>query len=134
MGGRIIMFLVSKKMEVAYAHNLKLPYDSKCKRIHGHNGWITTFCKAKELDPETGMVIDFTILKKLIHDKLDHGYINEILPDINPTAEMMAKWICDEINNTQFEDGRFSTCICYRVDFQESDGNIATYIWDEEAI
>lgn len=132
------MYLVSKIMEIAYAHNLKLPYESKCQNIHGHNGVVTVYCKAKELDPETGMVIDFTIIKKLIHDKLDHGYINEILPEINPTAEMMAKWICDTINTTVINDDatnmRFGSCICYRVDFQESSGNVATYIYDEENV
>lgn len=131
------MYLVSKRMEIAYAHNLKLPYQSKCQNIHGHNGIVTVYCKAKELDSNTGMVIDFTIIKKLIHDKLDHGYINDILPEINPTAEMMAKWACDTINETLFNDDggdmRFRSCICYRVDFQESEGNIATYILDEEA-
>lgn len=132
------MFVIQKRMEIAYAHHLNLPYESKCRNIHGHNGIVTVYCKAQELDPETEMVIDFTILKKQIHDKLDHGFINEILPDINPTAEGMAKWICDTINGTIFNDDksemRFRSCICYRVDFQESEGNIATYILDEEAI
>lgn len=126
------MFLVQKRMEIAYAHHLNLPYESKCSNVHGHNGIVTVYCKAKELDPATEMVIDFTILKKTIHDRLDHGFINEILPDINPTAESMAKWICDEINGRVFEN--FRNCICYRVDFQESEGNIATYIWDEENV
>ena len=126
------MYLVSKRMEIAYAHNLKLPYESKCSNIHGHNAIVTVYCKAKELDPETQMVIDFKIIKNLIHDKLDHGYINELIPDINPTAESMAKWICDEINNTVFENNRFSTCVCTRVDFQESEGNVASYINTEE--
>ena len=128
------MFLVQKRMEIAYAHNLKLPYESKCQNIHGHNGIVTVYCKANELDPETQMVIDFKIIKQLIHDRLDHGYINEIIPEINPTAEAMAKWICDDINGRVFENNRFASCICYRVDFQESEGNIATYILDEEAI
>lgn len=128
------MFLISKRMEIAYAHNLTLPYNSKCKNLHGHNGIVTVYCKADKLDPETQMVIDFKILKELIHDKLDHGYINDIISGINPTAESMAKWICDTINDTVFENNRFAGCICYRVDFQESEGNIATYIDDEEAV
>lgn len=126
------MYKVSKVMEIAYAHNLTLPYESKCQNIHGHNGVVTVYCKSKELDKSTGMVIDFKVIKNLIHDKLDHGYINEIIPNINPTAEMMAKWICDTINNTVFEDNRWAGCICYRVDFQESNGNVASYEIDEE--
>ena len=115
------MFLIQKRMEIAYAHHLNLPYESKCRNIHGHNGIVTIYCKAQELDPETEMVIDFTILKKQIHDKLDHGFINEILPDINPTAESMAKWICDKVTEI-CEVG-----YCYKVEVQEREGNIATY-------
>lgn len=108
------MYYVSKRMEVAGAHNLKLDYDSKCSNLHGHNWIITVFCKSDTLDAN-GMVVDFAALKKNIHGKLDHQYINDVLPDINPTAENMAKWICD---NTPF---------CYKVTVQESEGNIATY-------
>lgn len=126
------MYLIKKRMEIAYGHKLKLPYESKCKNLHGHNGIATIYCKSGDLDPQTGMVIDFTWLKKLIHDQLDHQCLNDIL-DVNPTAENTARWICDTINNADF-DGRFVNCVCYRVDFQESEGNVATYIWDEENV
>lgn len=126
------MYLISKRMEIAYAHKLNLPYESKCQNLHGHNGIVTVYCKARDVDPETGMVIDFKKIKELIHDRLDHGYINDILPEMNPTAENMARWIVDTINNTIFDGNRFSNCICYRADFQESEGNIATYIDDRE--
>ena len=43
------MYYVSKRMEIAGAHNLKLSYESKCANIHGHNWIVTVFCKAKEL-------------------------------------------------------------------------------------
>ena len=64
---------------------------------------------------------DFAKVKKHTQDKLDHKYINEVLDGINPTAENMAKWICDEVTRL-CEQG-----ICYKVDVQESEGNIATY-------
>lgn len=108
------MYYVSKRMEVAGAHNLKLSYNSKCTNLHGHNWVITVFCKSDTLD-SNGMVVDFATLKKNIHGKLDHQYINDVLADINPTAENMAKWICD------------NTPHCYKVTVQESEGNIATY-------
>lgn len=107
------MYYVSKRMEIAGAHKLKLDYVSKCQNLHGHNWIITVHCKSKELDVN-GMVVDFTHIKKMVHDKLDHQFINEVV-DFNPTAENMAKWICDQVPN------------CYRVDVQESEGNIATY-------
>lgn len=111
------MFYVSKRMEIAGAHNLKLDYESKCRNIHGHNWIVVVHCKAKELN-HNGMVVDFTHIKKAIHDKLDHQYLNEVL-DFNPTAENIAKWIVDEIPQ------------CYKAEVQESEGNIAIYEEDD---
>jgi len=112
------MFYISKRMEIAGAHNLKLDYNSKCENIHGHNWIVVVHCKAKELN-RNGMVEDFTSVKKLIHDKLDHRYINDIV-DFNPTAENIAKWIAEQIPT------------CYKVEVQESEGNIAIYEVEED--
>lgn len=109
------MYYVSKRMEIAGAHNLKLDYESKCSNIHGHNWIITVYLKSEELD-HNGMIMDFTQIKKRIHNKLDHQYINNVIGEINPTAENMAKWIHDEIGDK-----------CYKVSVQESEGNIAVY-------
>jgi len=49
------MFYISKRMEIAGAHNLKLDYNSKCENIHGHNWIVVVHCKAKELN-RNGMV------------------------------------------------------------------------------
>lgn len=107
------MYYVTKRMEVAGSHSLKLSYESKCKNLHGHNWIITVFCRASQLNAD-GMVCDFKHLKNKIHDKLDHGNLNEILP-FNPTAENIAKWIVDSIPE------------CYKASVQESEGNIAIY-------
>lgn len=111
------MYYVSKKLEIAGAHQLKLDYESKCSNLHGHNWWITVHCKSKELN-KNGMVVDFKHIKNMVSDKLDHQNLNEIF-DFNPTAENIAKWICDNVPK------------CYKVEVQESDGNIAIYEKDE---
>lgn len=107
------MYYISKRMEVAGAHSLRLSYDSPCQNLHGHNWIITVHCKAEELD-ENGMVIDFKHIKNAVHGKLDHQNINEVV-EFNPTAENLAKWICDSIPT------------CWKVEVQESEGNIAIY-------
>lgn len=107
------MYFVSKSMEISASHKLNLSYESKCQNLHGHNWHVTIYCKAKELNQD-GMVCDFTHIKKAIHEKLDHQYLNDILP-FNPTAENMARWMCEQIST------------CYKVSIQESDGNIAIY-------
>ena len=111
------MFFVEKRIEISAAHNLNMSYESKCEALHGHNWIITVYCKAKELD-EDGMVVDFTEVKRLVHGTLDHQDLNSILP-FNPTAENIAYWICNRVPH------------CYKVDVQESSGNIATYERDE---
>ncbi len=107
------MYTVIKRMEISAAHHLKLSYASKCEYPHGHNWMITVYCRSKELNAD-GMVVDFSQIKQAIKEKLDHQDLNEILP-FNPTAENIAKWICDQLPT------------CYKVEVQESEGNIAIY-------
>ena len=59
--------------------------------------------------------MDFTIIKKKIMDKMDHKNLNEVF-DFNPTAENIAKWIQEELGDE-----------CYRVEVEESKGNLAIY-------
>jgi len=124
------MFKIKKTFEVAAAHRLNLSYESRCSKFHGHNFIVTVYCASEELD-ENGMVVDFILVKKLIHDVIDHsslsnvdcpkcGYqvISSSIPEVNPTAERIAEWICMEVPK------------CYQVDVQESTGNVASYIDD----
>jgi len=107
------MYYISKRLVISASHHLELSYPSKCTRLHGHNWAITVHCKARELNSD-GMVVDFKQIKQHIESQLDHANLNEVLP-FNPTAENIARWICDQIPE------------CYRVDVQESEGNTATY-------
>ena len=111
------MYHIKKKIEISAAHRLDLSYESKCSRLHGHNWIITVECRAKELN-EDGMVVDFTAVKQLLLDKLDHKLLNDVLP-FNPTAENIARWIVETVPN------------CYRAQVQESEGNLAVYELDD---
>lgn len=107
------MYYLTKRIEISAAHRLTLDYPSKCSSMHGHNWIITVHCRALELNAN-GMVTDFTVIKETVVDALDHRVLNEVLP-FNPTAENIARYLCDSIPN------------CYRVDVQESEGNTASY-------
>lgn len=107
------MYYVRKRIEISAAHRLDLHYPSKCCRLHGHNWIVTVECRAKELN-EDGMVVDFTQIKEMVTDRLDHAVINDIM-DFNPTAENIARWIVDTVPN------------CWRCEVRESEGNVAVY-------
>lgn len=112
------MYFVQKSMEISAAHSLRLNYESKCQNLHGHNWHVRVHCKSRTLN-ENGMVEDFTLIKKRIQDRLDHKNLNDVL-GCNPTAENIAKWICEQIPTA------------YKVSVEESDGNVAIYKKEDE--
>ena len=116
-----MLYKVSKRMEIAGSHRLELDYDSPCSNLHGHNWIITVYCASSQLN-NNGMVIDFKHIKEEVHDKLDHTYINDII-NINPTAENIACYILEAVNECLSGSAGF----CYKVEVQESEGNIASY-------
>lgn len=111
------MYYIEKTIEISASHSLALDYESKCTRLHGHNWVITIFCRARELDAN-GMVTDFTEVKRKVKGLLDHTNLNEVLP-FNPTAENIARWCVEHVDN------------CYKASVRESEGNVAIYVADE---
>jgi len=133
------MYIVSKRIEISAAHKLALPYDSSCRRLHGHN-WVIEVEISCEALTICGMVIDFTWLKevmeRVIKDTLDHKCLNDVeeLGGMNPTAENLAKWIATEVQNYIFgdcpeKDNEIPSSLrVTKVIVQESAGNKACYI------
>lgn len=83
---------VAKTMRFASAHRLPF-YQGKCNNLHGHE-WKIQVKVRRRIDPETGMVVDFSKLKKIISqyiiEPLDHSLLNNHLQ--NPTAENLLIW------------------------------------------
>ncbi|MCL2847326.1 MAG: 6-carboxytetrahydropterin synthase QueD [Firmicutes bacterium] len=108
------MYEIKKRIEICSAHKLKLDYPSKCSNMHGHNWKIDVFLRSEKLN-ENGMIIDFDHIAQKLIDKLDHKILNDVL-DFNPTAENLAKFVCD-----------FFAPYCYKVIIEECEGNMASY-------
>lgn len=94
------MYRVKTFMYFSSAHNLR-NYNGNCENLHGHNWKVEAILEGENLD-ETGMLIDFKVLKKSLKkilDRLDHKYLNDIeyFKTVNPTSENMAKYIFDEL-------------------------------------
>lgn len=137
------MYTITKRMEIAGSHSLKLPYESPCTRQHGHNWIITVEVSSQFLNPD-GMIFDFALIKNKVKDLLDHKNINEAMGFLNPTAENIAYFLCVVLNTlmnkmTEKEkEGRnkneeiktpclFAPYIS-KITIQESEGNTACYI------
>ncbi len=119
------MYRISKSFYISAAHKLNLPYNSNCKRLHGHNYKITVGLKSETLD--NGMVVDFKhlsmIVDILIVKKFDHAYLNEIPPfdsKLNPTAENMAYYFFSLLSD------EFKEKLDY-VEVEETNGSVARY-------
>ena len=85
---------VCKSFTFAAAHYLP-NYEGKCSKLHGHT-WRLDVEVEGEVDKETGMVLDFAELKRIVNEwvieKLDHTCLND--QDFkNPTCEVMVQWI-----------------------------------------
>jgi 6-pyruvoyltetrahydropterin/6-carboxytetrahydropterin synthase len=82
------------------AHLLpKVPAGHKCSRLHGHS-FKVELTIAGPVNPETGWLIDFGVLYEKwrpVHDRLDHRYLNEIEGLENPTSEVLAIWIWNQM-------------------------------------
>ncbi len=73
-------------------------YDGPCFRQHGHNYRFFVSLEG-EVDPRTGMIIDFGLVKQAVQEevmaRVDHRDLNDLLE--NPTAENIARWIWETL-------------------------------------
>lgn len=97
---------VTKAFTFDAAHHLHA-YEGKCKSLHGHT-YRLVITISGFLD-EKGFAVDFQdikrIYKKTIEARLDHRYLNEVLPNMNTTAENMIVWIWEQLDLALEEEG-----------------------------
>ncbi len=97
---------VSKEFTFDSAHHLHC-YEGKCKNLHGHTYKLQVIMSGKV--DERGLTIDFADIKRItkerVIDRLDHRYLNEVLPLMNTTAENMVVWIYEQLQLALDEEG-----------------------------
>jgi 6-pyruvoyltetrahydropterin/6-carboxytetrahydropterin synthase len=91
---------IFKVFTIEAAHRLpNLPENHKCRRLHGHSFRIEIHLSGP-LTAREGWVMDFADVSKAfspIYERLDHHYLNDIPGLENPTSEVLARWIWQEL-------------------------------------
>jgi 6-pyruvoyltetrahydropterin/6-carboxytetrahydropterin synthase len=91
-------FELNKDMHLSAAHFIPHDDAGNCQYMHGHTYFINITIAGDELD-EMGFLIDFKVIKNLIHKKYDHTVLNDH-PEFklkNPTTEQVAETIWSTI-------------------------------------
>jgi 6-pyruvoyltetrahydropterin/6-carboxytetrahydropterin synthase len=91
---------IYKQFSFEAAHLLPhVPVGHKCGRLHGHSFQVQVHV-AGPLDPMLGWVMDYADIKAVVKpvvDRLDHYYLNEIPGLENPTSEVIACWLWQQL-------------------------------------
>ena len=98
MAGEHIELVKDFRFEAA--HFLpNVPEGHKCRRTHGHS-FRGEIAVRGPIDPVTGWLMDFADLKKAVDPvikSLDHYLLNDIEGLGNPTSELLAVWIWNQV-------------------------------------
>lgn len=126
------MMKVSKEFTFDAAHKLSsksfdgdanLQVFGKCNNLHGHTYKVIVTVESSSWDDQTGMLINFAELKKIVQnaflEKFDHSCLNDLdeFKEILPTAENIARVIYDLLT-IEFTD------------FFEKNGGCASFSFD----
>lgn len=119
-------------------------HESKCAHLHGHNYRVHFTIAAPELDA-IGRVMDFSVIKEKLcnwlEEKWDHKMLIwehdeycdsliKLVPDdivvtkFNPTAENMAKYLCEEVAIDQLKG---TGCVLIKCEIEETRKCKASY-------
>ncbi len=120
--------LLSKEFKFDSAHNL-VEYHGKCEKLHGHTYRLRVTIQGKP--GKDGMILDYGILKKIVTNnvisKVDHGYLNEIVPQ--SSTENLVVWMWSELE-LPLSGNNYSL---YEIKLWETETSFVTYRGEDYA-
>lgn len=137
------MITAERYHDISCGHRV-VGHENKCKYLHGHNYRVHFKVAAKELDA-IGRVMDFSVIKSKLCNWLEENYdhkfliweLDPLLPDLklivddslvitefNPTAENIAKHLCEVVAIEQLAG---TGCILIECKIEETRKCSATY-------
>ncbi|MGO4182335.1 6-carboxytetrahydropterin synthase QueD [Paenibacillus sp. MCAF9] len=129
---------LNKDFHFAAAHFVPSEEAGKCQQLHGHTYYANVTVAGDELD-EAGFLVNFAIIKSLIHDRFDHSLLNDdnehfsnVLPDRFPTTEVVARTISDIVQ--RHLDGTVNRPQCVQVFLRETPTSYCIYRPKREAV
>lgn len=121
---------LNKDFQFAAAHYVPSEHAGKCQRIHGHTYFANITVAGDELD-DTGFLVNFAILKELIHKRFDHTLLNEHSlfsdeqPSHFPTTEVVARTIYEVI--AEYLQTTANKPVCVQVFLRETPTSYCIY-------
>ncbi|WP_270169200.1 6-pyruvoyl trahydropterin synthase family protein [Paenibacillus sp. SYP-B4298] len=91
---------LNKDVQFAAAHYIPSDKAGKCRQLHGHTYFANITIAGDQLDA-LGFLVNFAVIKRLIHDRFDHTLLNEDERFSDepagpfPSSEMLARVIAE---------------------------------------
>ncbi|WP_216827651.1 6-carboxytetrahydropterin synthase QueD [Alkalihalobacterium elongatum] len=94
---------LNKDFNFSAAHFIPHDEAGKCKNVHGHTYFVNVTVAGDTLN-DSGFLVNFQLIKKLVHGRYDHTILNDNTLDFNdlqsenfPTTEVVARTIWENI-------------------------------------
>ncbi|AKO91492.1 MULTISPECIES: 6-carboxytetrahydropterin synthase QueD [Priestia] len=121
---------LNKDMHFASAHFVPHESAGACQNMHGHTYFANVTIAGDELD-ETGFLVNFQSLKKLVAKEFDHTLLNDHEafddrdPNFFPTTEVVARTIYERIQ--KHLDTLENKPVCLQVFLRETPTSYVVY-------
>lgn len=125
------VYELNKDFHFAAAHYVPAEEAGKCRELHGHTYFANVTVAGDTLD-SAGFLVNFAIIKRLIHDRFDHSVLNNDKESFSdecsnefPTTEVVARTICEIVQ--KYLDETVNKAQCVQVYLRETPTSYCIY-------